>query len=73
MDREEAPVAKMTSSLVENLPEPVVIVKELDKDGKTGKDGKMGKDGKGKVTLNPKAKLDDYGEGESSLLKKYSN
>ena len=67
MDPEEAPVAKMTSSLVENLPEPVVIVKELDKDGKTGKDGK------GKVTLNPKAKLDDYGEGESSLLKKYSN
>ena len=42
MDPEEAPVAKMTSSLVENLPEPVVIVKELDKDGKTGKDGKGG-------------------------------
>ena len=44
--------------------EPVVIVKELDKDGKMGT---------GKVTLSPKAKMDDYGKCESILLTKSSN
>ena len=60
---EKLPVAKMTSSVVDNLPEPVVIVKEL------GREGKMAK---GKVTLSPTAKQEDYGKGEDNLLKKYS-
>ena len=61
---EKLPVAKMTSCVVDNMPEPVVIVKELGK----GK-GKMAK---GKVTISPKAKKKDYGKGEDYLLKKYS-
>ena len=57
-------MAKMTSCVVDNMPEPVVIVKELGK----GK-GKMAK---GKVTISPKAKKEDYGEGEDNVIKKYS-
>ena len=52
-------VAKMRSSMVGNLPQPVVIVEEL------GKGGKMVR---GKVILSPKEKRRHYG----NLLDKYS-
>jgi len=60
---EKLPVAKMTSSVVDNMPEPVVIMKELAREGKMAK---------GKVTISPKAKKEDYGEGEDNVIKKYS-
>ena len=52
-------VARMTSSVVENLPEPVVIVKQM---------GKGGKVGQGKIILNPKENRRHYG----NLINKYS-
>ena len=52
-------VARMEESVVDNLPEPVVIVKQM---------GNGGKLGKGKVILNPKEKRHNYG----NLLDKYS-
>ena len=52
-------VAKMRSSMVSNLPQPVVIVREL------GKDGLMVR---GKVILSPKEKRQHYG----NLLDEYS-
>ena len=57
---ENLPVAKMTSSVVDNMPaEPVVIVRELNGEGTMAN---------GKVRLSPKAKPGDYG----NMLKKYS-
>ena len=53
-------VAKMTSSVVGHLPQPVVIEKKL------GKGGKMVR---GKVILSPKEKRSHYG----NLLDKYSS
>ena len=53
-------VAKMTYSMVGNLPQPVVIVQEL------GKGGKMVW---GKVILSPKEKRSHYG----NLLDRYSS
>ena len=50
--------AKMTDSVLKNLPEPVVIVKEK------GEGGKMSK---GKVILSPKKKRAEYG----NLLDEY--
>jgi hypothetical protein len=44
---------KMTDSVVKNLPQPVVIVKQK------GADGKLGK---GRVILSPKKKPADYGD-----------
>ena len=52
-------VARMTSSVVGKLPEPVIIVKQM------GKEGKMDQ---GKVFLNPKEKRGHYGD----LLDTYS-
>ena len=51
-------VARMTNSVVENLPEPVVIVRQIDKSGKHGQ---------GKITLNPKENRRHYG----NLLDKF--
>ena len=51
--------AKMTSTMMEGLPEPVVILKEL---------GKSGKIVQSKVTLSPKEKRSRYGD----LLEGYS-
>ena len=52
-------VAKTTSSIVGNLPQPVVILKEMGKDGIVVN---------GKVILSPKEKRRHYG----NLLQKYS-
>ena len=52
-------VAKMTKSMVGNLPQPVVIVQEL---------GKGGMKAGGKVILNPEEKRTRYG----NLLEEYS-
>ena len=52
-------VAKMTSTMVGNLPQPVVILKEMGKDGIAVN---------GKVILSPKEKRRHYG----NLLQKYS-
>ena len=52
-------VAKMTNTVVENSPEPVVILKLIDKSGKYEKHGK--------ITLNPKEKRQHYG----NLIDKY--
>ena len=52
-------VAKMTSTMVGNLPQPVVILKEMGKDGIVVN---------GKVILSPKEKRRHYG----NLLQKYS-
>ena len=49
-------VARMTRSVVENLPEPVIIVE------------RMGKMGRSKIILNPKENRRHYGD----LLEKYS-
>ena len=56
--RETSLVARMTSSVVKNLPEPVIILEQM------GKGGKMGRE---KIILNPKEKRRHYGD----LLKKY--
>ena len=53
-------VAKMTSTMVGNLPQPVVILKEMGKDGIAVN---------GKVILSPKEKRRHYG----NLLQKYSD
>ena len=53
-------VAKMTSSVVSNLPEPVVIIKKL---------GEGGKVIRGDVVFSPHGKPERYG----NLLHKYSS
>ena len=58
---EKSLVARMKSSVVESLPEPVVIVKQV------GKGGKI-KMGQGKIILNPKENSRHYG----NLINKYS-
>ena len=57
--RESSLVARMTRSVVENLPEPVIIVERM---------GRWGKMGRSKIILNPKENRRRYGD----LLEKYS-